>query len=81
MRIINREDSAEKGVCYDESKQTWISLHKHISENDLIITSIEESTHEALIKTGISEKANVEQEEWFVEQMFWALNGWILDEE
>ena len=46
MRIINREDCEEKGVCYEESKQTWITLHKHISEQDLIYTSIEETIHQ-----------------------------------
>lgn len=79
FRIINREDGNEKGVCYEESKQTWVTLHKHISIDDIIDTCTEESVHQVLRMIGISNKANVEQEEWFVEQMFWALRGWILD--
>ena len=34
FRFINREDSDEKGVCYEESRQTWVTLHHHISEDD-----------------------------------------------
>lgn len=78
MRVINTEDSNEKGVCYEESKQTWVSLHKHVSEEDILITCTEESIHEALRIIGISNKVDVEQEEWFVEKVFWAMQGWIL---
>jgi hypothetical protein len=80
MRIINREDSAEKGVCYEESRQTWVTLHKHVSIPDIIITSVEETVHQCIAKAGLTDITNTEQEEWFVEQMFWALEGWILDE-
>lgn len=76
FRLINREDSDEKGVCYEESKQTWVTLHRHISEEDLINTSIEESVHQCMFMFGVDLIANIEQEEWFVEQMFWVLNGW-----
>jgi len=78
IRLINREDSDEKGVCYEESRQTWITLHKHISIKDIISTSIEESVHECLSISGLSLISNIEQEEWFIEQMFWALNDWTL---
>ena len=81
FRLINREDSDEKGVCYPESKQTWVTLHHHISEIDLVNTSIEESVHQVLSMFGLDVYTNVEQEEWFIEQMFWALSGWILLDE
>ncbi|MDC3257145.1 hypothetical protein OAU44_00055 [bacterium] len=76
--MINREDSDEKGVCYPESKQTWVTLHHHISEMDLVNTSIEESVHQILSMFNLELISNVEQEEWFIEQMFWALNDWSL---
>jgi len=81
FRIINREDSDEKGVCYDESKQTWVTLHKHISEDDIILTSIEESIHQCMAMFELSLISNIEQEEWFVEQVFWVMCDWILDDE
>ena len=81
MRIINREDCEEKGVCYEESKQTWITLHKHISEQDLIYTSIEETIHQCFAMMGLKDISNTEQEEWFIEQMFWVFNDWILIDE
>lgn len=79
IRIINREDSGEKGVCYPNSKQTWITLHKHVSLEDIYNTSMEESIHQCLSMFGMDEKTDGEQEEWFVEQAFWAYQGWILD--
>ena len=81
MRIINREDCEEKGVCYEESKQTWITLHKHISEEDLVHTSIEETIHQCLAMFGLNDISNPEQEEWFVEMLFWTMNDWILIDE
>ena len=80
FRFINREDSDEKGVCYEESRQTWVTLHHHISEADLINTSIEESVHQALSMCGLSLISNIEQEEWFLEQMFWVLSEWIISD-
>ena len=80
FRFINREDSDEKGVCYEESKQTWVTLHHHISEDDLINTSVEESVHQVLSMFGLDTISNIEQEEWFVEQMFWALSGWTFND-
>lgn len=79
FRIINREDGNEKGVCYTSSKQTWVTLHKHTSIEDIIDTCTEESVHQCLSMAGMDDKADGEQEEWFIEQMFWALRGWILD--
>ena len=29
---------------------------------------------------GLSLIANIEQEEWFIEQMFWALSEWIIND-
>ncbi len=55
IRFINREDCDEKGVCYEESKMTWITLHKHLSEQDIIYTSIEESIHQCLAMCGMTE--------------------------
>ena len=86
IRILNTEDCGEKGVCYTETKQTWISLLKHINEDDIYLTSVEESIHQAIRDnaTGIGDESlyvNLEQEEWVVERMFWALSGWILLDE
>ena len=36
FRIINMQDSDEKGVCYSQTKQVWISLHSHESFDDII---------------------------------------------
>jgi hypothetical protein len=80
FRLINREDSDEKGVCYEESRQTWVTLHRHISDEDLLNTTIEESVHQCMSMFGLDLISNIEQEEWFVEQMFWALSGWIIND-
>ena len=80
FRLINREDSDEKGVCYEESKQTWVTLHHHISEHDIINTSIEESLHQCLAICGLNIISNFEQEEWFLEQVFWILNDWVFND-
>ena len=81
FRLINREDSSEKGVCYEESKQTWVTLHKHISLEDIYATCMEETVHQCLSMFNLGAISNVEQEEWFVEQVFWAYNDWILMED
>ena len=81
MRLINREDCDEKGVCYTESKQTWVTLHSHLSERDIIDTSIEESLHQCMDMCGMTLIANNEQEEWFVEKLFWVMRGWILTDD
>jgi hypothetical protein len=81
MRLINREDSSEMGVCYPTAKQTWVTLHKQLSEDTIIDTSVEETLHQCLSMLGMDEKSDGEQEEWFIEQAFWAMRGWILDEE
>tara|TARA_R100000963_G_C4598315_1_gene72951 strand:+ start:290 stop:571 length:282 start_codon:yes stop_codon:yes gene_type:complete len=81
IRFINREDSDEKGVCYEESKMTWITLHKHLSEQDIIFTSIEETLHQCLAMCNMTEISNIEQEEWFVEMVFWVINDWVLIDE
>ena len=78
IRLINMEDCDEKGVCYPESKQTWVTLHSHLSERDIIDTSIEESIHQCIDMCGMGLIANSEQEEWFVEKIFWVMRGWIL---
>ena len=48
FRNINMQDSDEKGVCYSQTKQVWISLHLHESLNDIIDTIIHESLHNAI---------------------------------
>jgi hypothetical protein len=83
MRILNTEDSNEKGVCYGSSLTTWVSLLKHITQRDIEDTCVEESIHQAIRDETIglpneSELFDVEQEEWMVERMFWTLEGWYL---
>ena len=58
FRLINREDSDEKGVCYEESRQTWVTLHRHISDEDLLNTTIEESVHQCLSMFGLDVISN-----------------------
>lgn len=77
FRLINFQDSSEKGVCYEETKQTWITLHNHKSENDIIITSIEESIHEAIVIINEQLNMDMEQEEELVKRLFWCMNDWI----
>ena len=81
IRLINMEDCDEKGVCYSESKQTWITCHSHLSILDIIDTSVEESVHQCIDMCGMSLVANQEQEEWFVEKLFWVMRGWILTDD
>lgn len=81
-RLINFQDSSEKGVCYEESRQTWVTMHQHKSESDFITTSIEESLHQALREdvTGMeneSENMDGEQEEELVKRLFWFMNDWV----
>jgi len=84
IRILNTEDCTEKGVCYEETMQTWISLLKHVSIEDIILTSIEESIHQAIRSevVGIPDESknfNIEQEEWGLERIFWVMEDWILN--
>lgn len=83
FRLINFQDAAEKGVCYPSTKQTWVTIHQHKSIDDIIISSVEESLHQAIrdesggmIDESVSMDA--EHEEELVKRLFWAMNGWIL---
>lgn len=82
FRLINFQDATEKGVCYGNTKQTWVTLHNHKSMNDLIITSIEESLHQAINDDSYgmpneTESMDVEHEEELVKRLFWCINDWI----
>jgi len=84
FRLINFQDSAEKGVCYGTTKQTWVTLHHHKSIDDILISSVEESIHQAICDdiSGTMEDESgimdVEHEEELVKRLFWAMNDWIL---
>ena len=90
FRIINMQDSEEKGVCYSQTKQVWISLHRHESFNDIIDTTIHESIHNAICidvwkveKTPMDESLmmEVEQEHELIKRISWVLNDWVYFEE
>ena len=83
IRTINTEDGNEMGCCYGTSMRTWLTLLKHTTEADFIDTSIEESIHQAIRDdiTGAPDESlyfDVEQEEWAIERIKWALADWIL---
>lgn len=82
FRLINFQDSSEKGVCYNVSKQTWVTLHNHKSIDDLLISSIEESIHQAIREDDYgmindAEIMDMEHEEELVKRLFWFMNDWI----
>jgi len=82
IRIMNPEDSNEKGVCYPETRQTWVSLIKHINNQDLDDTMMEEGIHLAIRDESYGMKdesihMNIEQEEQMIEKMFWVLAEWV----
>lgn len=81
IRILNPEDAGEKGVCYPETKQSWISLHLHIGYQDIYDTMIEEGIHIAIRDESFGMKdesvmCNIEQEEQMIEKTFWILADW-----
>ncbi|RLD65715.1 MAG: hypothetical protein DRI84_06200, partial [Bacteroidetes bacterium] len=62
FRIINMQDSDEKGVCYQQTKQVWITLHLHGSFDDIIDTSVHESIHnEICLDLWIIEKRPMDE--------------------
>lgn len=82
FRLINFQDSSEKGVCYPSTKKTWITMHQHKSQDDIIISSIEESIHQAIMDDTnglVDESVNIdmEQEEELVKRLFWFMNDWV----
>lgn len=82
IRIASPEDGNEKGVYYPETRQTWISLAKHISDQDIDDTMMEESIHLAIRDDsyGMRDESihmNIEQEEQMIEKMFWVLAEWF----
>ena len=86
FRNINYGDTTEKGVCYYDTKQVWITLHMHESIADIISTIIHESLHNALAldveKTdkrvmNISELMDIEQEHMLIKKAIWAYNDWV----
>jgi hypothetical protein len=86
FRNINMQDSDEKGVCYSQTKQVWISLHLHESLNDIIDTIIHESLHNAICidvwkveKRPMDESLimEIEQEHELIKRISWVLNDWV----
>ena len=78
------QDSDEKGVCYTQTKQVWITLHLHESIEDILDTIIHESLHQAITdKTVVedeSENMGIEQEHELIKRVRWVLNDWIFFE-
>ena len=82
FRIMNTEDPFEKGVCNFQRFLTWVSLWKHLRQFDIIDTCTEESVHQAIASETcgiIEDEFDTEEEEWMMEKIFWALEGWILN--
>tara|TARA_R110000751_G_scaffold98738_1_gene191911 strand:+ start:72 stop:434 length:363 start_codon:yes stop_codon:yes gene_type:complete len=86
FRNINMQDSDEKGVCYSQTKQVWITLHLHESFNDIIDTIIHESLHNAICldlwkveKRSMDESLimEIEQEHELIKRISWVLNDWV----
>ena len=85
FRIINMQDSEEKGVNYIQTKQVWITLHLHESFGDILDTILHESLHNAICldleKRHMDESMmEVEQEHELIKRVRWSLNDWILNE-
>lgn len=90
FRIINMQDSEEKGVTYIQTKQVWITLHLHESFEDILDTILHESLHNAICldlwkieKRPMDESLTmeIEQEHELIKRVRWSLNYWILNEE
>ena len=83
FRLINFQDNSELGVCYDESKRVWITLHNHESINSILDTILHESIHQAInsVATGDnlneSINMNIEQEHEMLKRILWASNDWV----
>ncbi len=84
FRNINMQDSDEKGVCYTQTKQVWITLHLHESIEDIFDTIIHESLHQAITDKTVgedeSENMGIEQEHELIKRVRWVLNDWIFFE-
>jgi len=83
FRVINFQDSSEFGVCYEETKQVWITLHRHESIQNIIDTIIHESLHQAITSNSQDDdmdesiKMHGEQEHELMKRVIWAMNDWI----
>ena len=88
FRIINFQDSGEYGVCYQETKRVWITLHRHESIDNIINTINHETLHQAIADESVkgidddvneSAKMHGEEEHELMKRVIWAMNDWILD--
>lgn len=82
FRFFNPQDSGEYGVCYENSKKSWVTLHLHESFDDIVNTAVHESIHMAIrddMGCDMNEMQNMdgEEEHEVMKRVFWALNGWI----
>lgn len=83
FRYINYQDSSELGVCYDEMKIVWITLHNHESFNSIIDTINHESLHQAIGSDVVGEdldesnNMNIEQEHELIKRVIWCYNDWL----
>ena len=82
FRYINYQDASELGVCYEESKRVWITLHRHESEENIIDTIIHESIHQAIRSETVAPnemgEMALEQEHEMMKRMIWAIHDWVL---
>ena len=86
FRVINFQDATERGVCYGESKQVWISLHLHESITDIVDTINHESLHQAIKSdfNGMSKDSmdmgdtmDGEQEHELMKRVTWNIHDWV----
>jgi hypothetical protein len=74
FRIINPQDSDERGVTYIESKRTWVTLIRHEDIREIMDTCVHESLHQAIHR--MSDDFNTEEEHEAIKRVVWALKGW-----
>jgi len=88
FRIVNLQDSSELGVCYQQTKQVWISLHRHESIQNIIDTVNHETLHQALRSDVIKKNEHddemdmtrfmdTEQEHELIKRVIWLVNDWV----
>jgi hypothetical protein len=82
FRFFSPQDAGELGVVYHETKQCWITLHRHESIQHILDTIIHESLHIAIMDTSTganneSEDMNMEQEHELMKRVIWCNNDWV----
>lgn len=87
FRFVNLQDANEYGVTYSQTKQVWITLHRHESISNILDTILHESIHQAICDKTVgdgalhtldeSENMDMEQEHELMIRMFWYINEWV----